>query len=148
MFLIGYGALRSAAEAARAINPGITIEPHVARLTAANASSLIANYDIVCDGTDNFATRYLVADACYFAQKPLVTAAVGTFDGTLTTIRAHERSAEAYVRGIREAVDAVVSGVIDPTPLYTHAVPLAELDRALTVLKTRPAGLMKGYVTP
>jgi len=43
------------------------------------------------DGSDNFATRYLVADACYFAKKPLVTAAVGTFDGTLTTIRAHER---------------------------------------------------------
>ena len=46
---------------------------------------------MVADGSDNFATRYLVSDACYFAKKPLVTAAVGTFDGTLTTIRAHER---------------------------------------------------------
>src|SRR5207237_3416491 len=46
------------------------------------------------DGSDNFATRYLVSDACFFAQRPLVTAAVGTFDGTLTTIRAHERSAD------------------------------------------------------
>jgi adenylyltransferase/sulfurtransferase len=45
----------------------------------------------VADGSDNFATRYLVSDACYFARKPLVTAALGTFDGTLTTIRAHER---------------------------------------------------------
>ena len=41
---------------------------------------------------DNFATRYLVSDACYLAKKPLVTAAMGTFDGTLTTIRAHERA--------------------------------------------------------
>ena len=55
---------------------------------------LIGRYDIVADGSDNFATRYLVADACYFAKKPLVTAALGTFDGTLTTIRAHERGAD------------------------------------------------------
>ena len=55
------------------------------------ALALIGAYDIVADGSDNFATRYLVADACYLAKKPLVTAAVGTFDGTLTTIRAHER---------------------------------------------------------
>ena len=45
----------------------------------------------MADGSDNFATRYLVSDACYFAKKPLVTGAVGTFDATLTTIRAHER---------------------------------------------------------
>ena len=61
---------------------------------ADNALDLIARYDLVADGSDNFETRYLVADACYFAKKPLVTAAVGMFDGTLTTIRAHERGAE------------------------------------------------------
>ena len=59
-----------------------------------NALDLIGRYDIVADGSDNFATRYLVSDACFFAKKPLVTAAVGTFDGTLTTIRAHERGAD------------------------------------------------------
>src|SRR5208282_53211 len=53
---------------------------------------IVSRYDLVADGSDNFATRYLVADACYFAKKPLVTAAVGVFDGTLTTIRAHEES--------------------------------------------------------
>ena len=46
----------------------------------------------MADGSDNFATRYLVSDACFFAKKPLVTATVGMFDGTLTTIRAHERA--------------------------------------------------------
>src|SRR5205807_8119089 len=51
-------------------------------------------YDIVADGSDNFSTRYLVSDACYFSKKPLVTAAMGTFDGTLTSIRAHERAAD------------------------------------------------------
>jgi adenylyltransferase/sulfurtransferase len=60
------------------------------RLTAENAMDLVSRYDLVADGSDNFATRYLVSDACYFAGRPLVTAAVGVFDGTLTTIRAHE----------------------------------------------------------
>ena len=64
------------------------------RLAAANALGLIAGYDLVVYGSDNFATRYLVSDACYFAKKPLVTAAVGVFDGTLTTIRAHERASD------------------------------------------------------
>ena len=48
-------------------------------------------YAIVADGSANFATRYLVSDTCFFAGKPLITAAVGTFDGTLTTLRPHER---------------------------------------------------------
>jgi molybdopterin-synthase adenylyltransferase len=72
------------------LNPHVAVEAHMARLNAANAIDLISKYDIVADGSDNFATRYLVSDACYFAKKPLVTAAVGTFDGSLTTIRAHE----------------------------------------------------------
>jgi adenylyltransferase/sulfurtransferase len=54
----------------------------------------VSSYDVVADGSDNFATRYLVSDACFLAKKPLVTAALGVFDGTLTTIRAHERAAD------------------------------------------------------
>ena len=84
----------SAAAAIRRLNPHVTVEPYSFRLTAQNALDLISGYDIVADGSDNFATRYLVADACYFAKKPLVTAALGAFDGTLTTIRAHEYSAD------------------------------------------------------
>jgi len=72
------------------LNPHVAVEPHMMRLEAGNGLDLISRYDIVADGSDNFATRYLVSDACYFAKKPLVTAAVGTFDGSLTTIRAHE----------------------------------------------------------
>jgi adenylyltransferase/sulfurtransferase len=78
----------------RRLNPHVTVNPHAARLNAGNALEIIGGYDVVADGSDNFNTRYLVSDACYFAQKPLVTAAVGTFDGTLTTIRAHERAAD------------------------------------------------------
>ncbi len=81
----------SAAHAIGRLNPHVKFAGHAERLTAANAMNVISNYDIVADGSDNFFTRYLVSDACYFAKKPLVTAAVGTFDGTLTTVRAHER---------------------------------------------------------
>ncbi|HEU5017424.1 MAG TPA: molybdopterin-synthase adenylyltransferase MoeB [Pseudolabrys sp.] len=76
------------------LNPHVAMEVHNTRLTAANAVELIARYDVVADGSDNFATRYLVSDACFFAKKPLVTAAMGTFDGSITTIRAHERGAD------------------------------------------------------
>ena len=76
------------------LNPHVAVETHMARLDAGNALDLIAQYDLVADGSDNFATRYLVSDACYFAKKPLVTAAVGTFDGSLTSIRAHETRAD------------------------------------------------------
>ncbi len=91
---IGRPKVESAAEAIHRLNPHVAVETHAARLTAANARDLVARYDLVADGSDNFATRYLVSDACYFERKPLVTAAVGVFDGTLTTIRAHERSGD------------------------------------------------------
>jgi adenylyltransferase/sulfurtransferase len=89
---LGQPKVESAARAVNRLNPHVVAKTHAERLTSANALALIGAYDIVADGSDNFATRYLVADACYFAKKPLVTAAVGTFDGTLTTIRAHERA--------------------------------------------------------
>ena len=88
---IGVPKVDSAAAVIRRLNPHVAVELHPVRLTAANALDLIARYDVVADGSDNFTTRYLVSDTCFFAKKPLVTAAMGTFDGTLTTIRAHER---------------------------------------------------------
>jgi molybdopterin/thiamine biosynthesis adenylyltransferase len=87
---VGLPKVNSAAAQIARLNPHVAIKTHEFRLTAANALEIIGQYDVVADGSDNFATRYLVSDACYFAEKPLVTAAVGTFDGTLTTIRAHE----------------------------------------------------------
>ncbi len=91
---IGRPKVDSASAVIGRLNPYVTVETHAVRLAAANALGLIAGYDLVVDGSDNFATRYLVSDACYFAKKPLVTAAVGVFDGTLTTIRAHERASD------------------------------------------------------
>jgi molybdopterin-synthase adenylyltransferase len=91
---IGVPKVDSAAAVVRRLNPNVAIKPHNVRLTAQNAGALIDSYDIVVDGSDNFATRYLVSDACFFAKKPLITAALGTFDATLTTIRAFERGAD------------------------------------------------------
>jgi molybdopterin-synthase adenylyltransferase len=91
---IGVPKVDSAAAAIGRLNPHVTVDLHNVRLTARNALRLIGGYDIIADGSDNFATRYLVSDACYFAKKPLVSAALGTFDGTLTTIRAHEHGAD------------------------------------------------------
>ena len=91
---VGMPKADSAAATIHRLNPHVAVERHNVRLTRQNALKLIGGYDIVADGTDNFATRYLVSDACYFAKKPLVTAALGPFDGTLTTIRAHERGAD------------------------------------------------------
>jgi molybdopterin-synthase adenylyltransferase len=88
---VGQPKVASAAAAVAGLNPHVAVETHPARLTAGNALDIIGRYDLAVDGSDNFATRYLVSDACFLARKPLVTAAVATFDGTLTTIRAHER---------------------------------------------------------
>ena len=90
---IGIGKVDSATALINRLNPHVAVEQHPVRLTADNAPDLLAGYDLVADGSDNFATRYLVSDACYFARKPLVTGALGAFDGTLTTIRAHESDA-------------------------------------------------------
>jgi adenylyltransferase/sulfurtransferase len=80
---LGAGKAGSAAEAAAAINPLVRVVAHEARVSAGNVMALIADYDIVCDGTDNFAARYLLADACYLAGKVLVSASVLRFEGQL-----------------------------------------------------------------
>jgi len=86
---LGTPKVASAAAAARAINPDVSIEAHEARLTPENALALVGQYDIVCDGSDNFATRFLVADACVLAARTLVSAAVLRFDGQLSTFKPH-----------------------------------------------------------
>ncbi len=91
---IGRPKVESAAEAVARLNPHVAVEAHPVRLTPDNAADLIGRYDIVADGSDNFATRYLVSDACFHAGRPLVTAALGRFDGTLTTLRPHETGAD------------------------------------------------------
>lgn len=84
----------SASEAIAALDPAIRVVPHATRLTAENVAALIAEYDVIADGSDNFDTRYLLADACAEAGKPLVTAAVNEMHGSLTTLRPYETRAD------------------------------------------------------
>jgi molybdopterin-synthase adenylyltransferase len=92
------GALKtqSAADMIAALNPHVDVEQHPTRITSENAIDIISRYDIVADGCDNFPTRFLVSDACYFARKPLVSAAVGQFDGQISTFRPYEKGQPTY----------------------------------------------------
>ncbi len=90
---VGMAKTASAAETIRELNPHVNVVGHAVRLTVDNAMEIIGQYDIVADGCDNFPTRFLVSDACYFAQKTLVSAAVGQFDGQISTFKPHLKDA-------------------------------------------------------
>jgi molybdopterin/thiamine biosynthesis adenylyltransferase len=89
---VGRPKIESAAKAVLRLNPHVLIEPHRERITEENAEDLIAKYDLVLDGSDNFATRYLVSDAAFRARRPLVMGWLGTMDGALTTLRPYEKN--------------------------------------------------------
>ncbi|MFM2423416.1 MAG: hypothetical protein RL291_1946 [Pseudomonadota bacterium] len=82
----------SAAASLDRVNPHVKVEAHAQRLTPANARALISDYDIVADGSDNFATRYLVSDEAYRCKRTLVFGAVGPFEGYVSTFKPHERA--------------------------------------------------------
>ena len=89
---VGLPKTSSARETLQGLNPHVHVIEHPFRITADNALDIISGYDIVADGCDNFPTRYLVSDACFFAGKTLVSAAVGQFDGQLSVFKPHETS--------------------------------------------------------
>ena len=81
---IGMAKVRSAEIAIKALNPFVTVQPHQMRLGPDNAAALIAGYDLILDGSDNFATRYLVNAACVAAGKPLLAGAITQWEGQLS----------------------------------------------------------------
>lgn len=87
-----------AAAAVAALNPHVQVETFNLRITDANAREIVRGFDIVADGSDNFTTRYVVSDACYLERKPLVFAAVGPYDGYLTTFKPYERGEDGNPR--------------------------------------------------
>lgn len=86
---IGQSKIDSARATVAALNPHVAFVGHNLRLDAENALELVSAYDIVADGCDNFATRFAVSDACFFARRTLVSAAVGQFDGQISTFKPH-----------------------------------------------------------
>lgn len=87
---VGQPKTRSAAERIETLNPEIDVIEHRTRLTAGNADALFADYDLVVDGSDNFAARYLANETCVRLKKPLVSAALVRFEGQLSTFKPHE----------------------------------------------------------
>lgn len=86
---IGVNKGESAKRAVADLNPGVNVIVHPQRLTEKNARELIAQYDLVADGSDNFTTRFVVNDTCFLLKKTLVSAAILRFDGQLSTFKAH-----------------------------------------------------------
>ncbi|UIJ71626.1 molybdopterin-synthase adenylyltransferase MoeB [Aurantimonas sp. HBX-1] len=91
---VGRPKLDSAADAVGALNPHVAVEPHALRIDPQNGAGIVAAYDLVIDGSDNFATRYAMADLCAAAGRPLVTAAVNRFSGSLTVLKPYETAAD------------------------------------------------------
>jgi molybdopterin-synthase adenylyltransferase len=86
---VGVPKVESARRTLAHINPEVKIETHALRLDENNAAALVGQYDLVADGSDNFATRYLLNDVCYRLKKPLIGAALSPFDGQLSTFKAY-----------------------------------------------------------
>lgn len=89
---VGQAKTDSATKMLHRINPHVKTISHLTRIDAGNAMQIISGYDIVADGCDNFQTRFIVSDACFFAKKILVSAAVGQFDGQISTFKPHLNS--------------------------------------------------------
>lgn len=90
---VGLDKVESARRRLAEINPEVKLIAHRERVGSANAARLIADYDLVADGSDNFPTRYVLNDACFLGGKTLVSAAIMRFDGQLSVFKAHRRKA-------------------------------------------------------
>ena len=131
--------------AGRRINPLIRIQPVATRLTRDNAASLLAEADAVVDGCDNFATRLAVADAALALRIPLVSAAVGQFDGQLAVYRGWERGKPCYRCLVGDAPDraeasCAEAGVLGPVTGVLGSLAALEAIRAIVPFGDDPAG--------
>lgn len=87
---VGCLKVESATHAVKRINPNVSVCEHNLRLTTENTIEMLKNYDLVVDGADHFATRYILADAALELKIPMVMAAVGRFDGSITVFKPYE----------------------------------------------------------
>lgn len=142
---VGRGKAEAAAAAARAINPHVAAEPRRTRIDAANAADLLAGVDAVLDGCDNFATRLAVADAALRLRIPLVSAAVGQFEGQLGVFRGWEPALPCYRCFVGDASDraeasCAEAGILGPVTGVLGSLAALEVLRALAPFGDDPAG--------
>jgi adenylyltransferase/sulfurtransferase len=153
---IGHPKAASAEQTLRAINPHVAVERMEERITADNALETIRSYDIVADGCDNFATRYLVSDACFFARKPLVSAAVGQFTGQLSVFKPYEKGEDGNpLPGYRDllpeappagsAPSCAEAGIIGALPGVMGSLQAMEVIKEILGLGTSLAGWLLLY---
>ena len=140
----GRSKAQAAAERARAINPHCEVLPHPIRVEPDNVATLIAGADLVLDGCDNFATRLVVADAALALRIPLVSAAVGQFEGQLAVYRGWEPDRPCYrclvgTPGEAEGTCAT-DGVLGPMTGILGGLAALEAIRILAPFGTDPAG--------
>src|SRR6185312_5150199 len=148
---VGRPKVEAGREALAALNPHVRVDVHPVRLVEANAMALVGAYDLVADGSDNFATRFLVNDTCYFARRPLVSAAVTEFEGQLATYRGYEAGLPCYrclfpepppPNSVRSCSD---TGVLGAAAGVTGAVQALEVLKEIAGLGTGLAGRILTY---
>ena len=133
---IGRRKADSAVAAARRLNPHVDAHAHATRIDAANVEALLGGADAILDGCDNFATRLCVADAAYTARIPLVSAAIGQFDGQLGVFRGWETDKPCYRCFVgsdpdRAAASCAEDGVLGPMVGAIGSLAALEILRAL-----------------
>jgi adenylyltransferase/sulfurtransferase len=135
----------AAADAAQRINPHVAVTTHRVRIDAANAAALLAGTDVVLDGCDNFATRFCVADAAHALHIPLVSAAVGQFEGQLATYRGWEADKPCYRCFVgddpeRAETSCAEDGVLGPVTGVLGSLAALEVLRAIARFGDDQAG--------
>jgi len=95
---IGMLKAESAKQTLESLNPDVTVNAHNYYITADNVREIIRDYDLIIDGCDNFPTRFLINDACFFEQKPLISGAMFRFEGQVATFKPHQEQGSPCYR--------------------------------------------------
>lgn len=141
----GLAKVDAAAAAVGRINPHVTVDVHRTRIDPTNAATLLTGADVVLDGCDNFATRFCVADAAYALRIPLVSAAVGQFEGQLATYRGWELDKPCYRCFVgddpeRAETSCAEDGVLGPVTGVLGSLAALEVLRAIAPFGDDQAG--------
>ena len=144
---VGRPKVEAALDAVKRLNPAVRVSRRATRVGPANAAELLSGAEVVIDGSDNFATRLAVSDACTDAHVPLVSAAVGQFDGQLAVYRGWEAGRPCYrclVGGDPDRADASCAdqGVLGALTGVMGALAALETIRALVPFGADPAGTL------
>ena len=142
---VGRAKVAAAAERARVINPHVEVIAHAARIDAGDAVALLEGADVVLDGCDNFATRFTVADAALALRIPLVSAAVGQFEGQLGVYRGWEADKPCYRCFVGESPEGAETscaedGILGPVAGVLGTLGALEVLRAVAPFGDDPAG--------